>query len=59
VPNREDLPRPGSRVRLESRVPAGLYAALRERARLLRKPLAAVVTVALEEYLYRAGRPPA
>jgi hypothetical protein len=54
---REDLPRPGPRKMITLCLPVELWVAVKTRARLLRRPMSAMATVALEEYLARAGRP--
>jgi hypothetical protein len=38
-------------------LPVELWVAVKTRARLLGRPMSALATVALEEYLGRAGRP--
>jgi hypothetical protein len=54
---REDLPRPGARKMITLCLPVELWVAVKTRARLLERPMSALATVALEEYLGRAGRP--
>jgi hypothetical protein len=54
---REDMPRPGVRKMMTLCLPVELWVAVKTRARLLGRPMSALATVALEEYLGRAGRP--
>jgi hypothetical protein len=54
---REDMPRPGVRKMITLCLPVELWVAVKTRARLLGRPMSALATVALEEYLGRAGRP--